>query len=320
MNGLLRLLIRLLVRCYPRAWRRRYGAEFAALLEQLPPTPSRIGDALRGAFDAHHRYGALRVLDTQALVPEERRFWRRWAVEFGIAGMAGGLIYRLTDAIIIQTAPVQGVGNFMWGRLFALPCFIALTLILGIAQRRTLQALVPTISRWWVGMLLFGPVITLAIMTTDHSYSLLPDLFSMTGFLFSQMSQASRPTGEIVITFERLVLSTILPILLYFGMVAAFQAYVLKGMVTRAGWWVAIAMLAALAGLATLRLTAPLHVSGYRPWSTIARPELLMIDIAVTTAQFGLACAAYGIASGAGLLLLRRLRETPQATLAASTS
>jgi hypothetical protein len=323
MNGLIRVLIWLLLRCYPRAWRQRYGAEFVALLAQLPPTPSRIADILRGALDAHRERGRrwlLQTLDTQALGSDERRFWRRWVVALGIAGMASGLIYRLTDAIIIQTAPAQGVGNFMWDRLFALPCFITLTLILGIAQRRTLRALVPTISQWWGAMALFGPTITLAIMTTDHSYSLLPDLFSMTSFLFSQMSQASLPTREIVLTFDRLVLSTILPILFYVGMVATFQAYLLKGVVARAGWWIAVAMLAALAGLATLRLTAPLHVNAYQPWSTIARPELLILDIIVTVTQFGLACAAYGIVSGAGLLLLHRLRARPQTAAAAAIS
>jgi hypothetical protein len=40
-------LARLLMRAYPPAWRRRYGSEYAALLEEVPPTPSTIADALR---------------------------------------------------------------------------------------------------------------------------------------------------------------------------------------------------------------------------------------------------------------------------------
>ncbi len=314
MKRLTVVLIRLLIRCYPRAWRRRYGEEFLAIIEQMPPTPTGIADMLRGALDAHHRYGALSLLDMQPLPTDERRFWRRWVLVLCLAGAVGGLIFRLTDITIILVAPASGSGNFMWGRLFALPFLCTLSLALGIAQRRTLQALVPTISRWWIGMLLLGPAITLAIMTTDHSYSLLPDLFSMTGFLFGQMGQASLPTRTLVMTFDRLVLSTILPVLFYIGMVAAFQAYVLKGVIMRAGWWIIVAMIATLGGLATLRLTAPLHVSGYRLWPTIARPELLIIDLGVTVTQFALACAVYGIVSGAGLLLLHRMSETPQAT------
>ena len=44
---------RWLVRLYPRAWRRRYGAEFTALLEQQPFTLTGILDVVRGALDAH---------------------------------------------------------------------------------------------------------------------------------------------------------------------------------------------------------------------------------------------------------------------------
>jgi hypothetical protein len=39
-------LARLLIRAYPRAWRRRYGTEYSALLEDVPPTPSTIADAV----------------------------------------------------------------------------------------------------------------------------------------------------------------------------------------------------------------------------------------------------------------------------------
>ena len=42
-----------LVRLYPRAWRDRYGAEFAALLEQLPTDPSVLVDTVVGAVRAH---------------------------------------------------------------------------------------------------------------------------------------------------------------------------------------------------------------------------------------------------------------------------
>lgn len=69
-------LIKLLILLYPHAWRQRYGAEYRALLEDMPLT-SRMGfDSLRGALDAH-------------LHPEWTNF-RRWPMNqkrsFRIAG------------------------------------------------------------------------------------------------------------------------------------------------------------------------------------------------------------------------------------------
>jgi hypothetical protein len=45
----------LLVRCYPATWRDRYGAEFEALLEDIPVGPLDVADILLGALDAHLR-------------------------------------------------------------------------------------------------------------------------------------------------------------------------------------------------------------------------------------------------------------------------
>jgi len=57
------LLARLLIRAYPPAWRRRYGAEYAALLEDVPATPSAIADAV-GAAVALRARGAAKSLIT----------------------------------------------------------------------------------------------------------------------------------------------------------------------------------------------------------------------------------------------------------------
>jgi len=57
------LLARLLIRAYPPAWRRRYGAEYAALLEDVPATPSAIADAV-GAAVALRARGAAKSLTT----------------------------------------------------------------------------------------------------------------------------------------------------------------------------------------------------------------------------------------------------------------
>lgn len=59
-----------LVRLYPRAWRERYGEEFAALLEESPPTLADAFDVLRGAFDAHVRR---QIFDGRALMMIELR-------------------------------------------------------------------------------------------------------------------------------------------------------------------------------------------------------------------------------------------------------
>jgi drug/metabolite transporter (DMT)-like permease len=51
-------MIALLLRLYPAAWRRRYGDEFAAVLEERPLGPFDVADVLLGALDAHlHRRG-----------------------------------------------------------------------------------------------------------------------------------------------------------------------------------------------------------------------------------------------------------------------
>ncbi len=45
--------MRTLLALYPSAWRRRYGLEFAALLDAQPPSPALICDIVLGAIDAH---------------------------------------------------------------------------------------------------------------------------------------------------------------------------------------------------------------------------------------------------------------------------
>lgn len=45
--------MRALLALYPRAWRRRYAAEFSAVLDAQPPSPALIFDIVLGAIDAH---------------------------------------------------------------------------------------------------------------------------------------------------------------------------------------------------------------------------------------------------------------------------
>jgi hypothetical protein len=51
-DALRHLAIRALLHLYPQAWRRRYGAEFEALLAQRPLGPLEVADVVRGAMDA----------------------------------------------------------------------------------------------------------------------------------------------------------------------------------------------------------------------------------------------------------------------------
>jgi hypothetical protein len=44
--------VRALLALYPSAWRRRYGFEFAALLDAQPPSPALICDIVLGVIDA----------------------------------------------------------------------------------------------------------------------------------------------------------------------------------------------------------------------------------------------------------------------------
>jgi len=45
--------IKLLLLLYPPVWRQRYGAEYRALLEEMPFTPRTVLDSMWGALDAH---------------------------------------------------------------------------------------------------------------------------------------------------------------------------------------------------------------------------------------------------------------------------
>lgn len=45
--------MRALLALYPGPWRRRYGLEFAAMLDALSPSPALIFDIVLGALDAH---------------------------------------------------------------------------------------------------------------------------------------------------------------------------------------------------------------------------------------------------------------------------
>ena len=306
-------LIRCLLRCYPRAWRERYGAEFAALLEASPLTLGRLLNALCSATDAHGRQWRRRfmaILATRTLDEEEQRFWRRWVLYLLFAGVLIGLVSRLIPlGLFLGGVRPIGVGPFSTvfaAHAIGAPLLGLIALGLGLVQWRVLRLLLPLLSRWWIAMALIGPLVALAIMTTDRSYSRFTDLISMTQYFSSYLGQATSPTVARPTDFYTLALYYLLPTATFAGIAAACQAYLLKGAIGRAGWWIVVAMLAAIAGLATARVFAALRTEGYRLGPEVIRPDLLALDSGVVIAQLGAACAVYGIVSGLGLIALRR--------------
>ena len=139
-------MIGLLLRLYPAAWRRRYGDEFAAILEERPLGPFDVADVLLGAVDAHlnlrgrwadagHRRGftmTLRIGGVAAIL-----FGLLWAlvgaVPIGLAGHHFSAYY--VSFAAVGFAIGAGVWLSRWPALVTVPILIALTM-LGVASNR----------------------------------------------------------------------------------------------------------------------------------------------------------------------------------------
>ncbi len=72
----------LIARLYPYAWRKRYGAEFDALIEDSKPSPMWLLDTLKGAFAAQIKVNGMRL------------------ATFGIVGaaLAGAFAFTMKDS------------------------------------------------------------------------------------------------------------------------------------------------------------------------------------------------------------------------------
>ena len=316
------LIVRGLLRAYPRAWRDRYGEEFTALLAELPPSTGQTFDLALGAIDAHGQKWKERTMgrfDTRPLDGDERRFWLHWVLQLLVVGALIGTIYSLVPVILATFgASPFGAGPFTMAfkaQVIGGPILMATALGLGLAQWRALRPLLPTLSRWWIALTLLGPLVALTIMTTDRSYSRFTDLLSMAQYFYSNLlgqtidNPPPRPIG-----FYSNSLFYILPVTTFAGIATTLQAFALKGNVNGSGWWIAVAMVAAIAGLGAARLFAPLRIEGYRIAPLGVKPDLLLLDTGALILQLGAACAAYGIVSGLGLLALRRLRRAQALT------
>jgi hypothetical protein len=79
-----------LLRFYPAAWRRRYGDEFAAVLEERPLGPFDVADVLLGAIDAHlHGRGRWVGSDARKGFSMTQRIGGVAAILFGLLWAAG---------------------------------------------------------------------------------------------------------------------------------------------------------------------------------------------------------------------------------------
>jgi hypothetical protein len=108
------------------------------------------------------------------------------------------------------------------------------------------------------------------------------------------------------------------PTIYFGGIIAALQAYVLKGTLRHAGWWIGTAVMASIAGLATARLLSQLqYAADYRLMPEPLQLERVLLDVAITACQLGAACAIYGVVSGFGLITLCRAHQPARVAAAA---
>lgn len=126
--------MRALLALYPSAWRRRYGSEFAALLEAQPLSPALILDIVLGAIDAH--------LDPQ------------------IAEDGGGPLRRRMKEVVMDGLRSRGVFIAV-GLLLPVALFVAAYLIpdvisdgavFGSLAIATALAAGLIVGRWWAAL------------------------------------------------------------------------------------------------------------------------------------------------------------------------
>ena len=123
--------MRALLALYPGPWRRRYGLEFAAVLDAQPPSPALIFDIVLGAIDAH--------LDPQVAEDGEDPLRRRMkeVVMDGLRSRGGFLAVGLLLPVALLVAAYLIPGVIRDGAVFgglAIVTALATGLIVG---------------RWW---------------------------------------------------------------------------------------------------------------------------------------------------------------------------
>lgn len=129
--------MRLLLALYPRGWRRRYGAEFGAVLDEQRSSPGLLLDVVLGAIDAH--------LDPQIAEDGEDPLRRRMkeVVMEGLRSprvlLAVGLLLPVAFLVVLYLSPALGNGPI--GGVLALATALATGLLVG---------------RWWAPLSFFA--------------------------------------------------------------------------------------------------------------------------------------------------------------------
>lgn len=294
-------LVAWLLRLYPQAWRRRYGAEFAALLAERPLTLPVIVDVLRGALDARRpdRIGqGERAMPRGVLGYTEAVFWRQWVILYTLVGLLAGLTHHLVLILLTSLVPVETTtSHFLyWWPLICGALYLVLLIAAAVVQWRLLRRLLPRLGRGWIVATVGGTLAALAMMTTDRNYGLLPDTLSMSRFALGRLG-----------TTYVLVAGQLLPAVLYptyfFAIAATLQAFILQRVVAKAFWWIAVSIAAALTALAAVRaVTALTGMGRYYVWQVDL--VALGLDVLLTVVAY----ATFGAVSGAGLIRLVRRR------------
>lgn len=111
-----------LVRCYPPTWRRRYEAEFVALLEDCGLNPSMTFDVVRGALSMH--------LESH-LFAWGRDAWQSWLIVAGLgAALATVILGVLVPSVAYSYGFVALIGvGFLIGRWWSALLWLAIVWI-----------------------------------------------------------------------------------------------------------------------------------------------------------------------------------------------
>jgi hypothetical protein len=102
-------VIGLLLRLYPAAWRRRYGEEFAALLEERLFGPFDVADVVLGAIDAHLHLRGLRAS------PAQHKGLSMSLRIGGLAAMIGAVVWPVGWAMSAPLLILAGTAGLLVG-------------------------------------------------------------------------------------------------------------------------------------------------------------------------------------------------------------
>ena len=150
-----------LIRLYPRAWRIRYGAEFAALLEEHSPSFSIFANVLWSAVEAHMHTAILEDRSRGKIVAS---LWSAWMLSM----VAGLVLYGLIDDSALPAAMDRNAVFVASWRMIQAGCVLAgFTVALGgLPVASSLALYAARARRWGVYLRLATPfLLALALVS-----------------------------------------------------------------------------------------------------------------------------------------------------------